>query len=73
MDEPGTVIPALIDKISTNKAGGWTIKLDVPEIAADPIKQLIGTENKKVYKITLRAVQDLEIPEKRKPGRPAKD
>ncbi len=70
--ETATVIPGLIDKISSNKAGGWTIKIDVPEIAAAEIKQLIGTENKKIYKIGLEAVQDIDTA-KRSPGRPKRE
>ncbi len=68
--DDATVIPALIDKISSNKAGGWSIRLDVPQIAAEQIKQLIGTENSKLYSIGLKAVQDIEKQEKRGPGRP---
>lgn len=65
-----TVVPAIIDKISSNKAGGWSIRLDVPEIAKEQIRQLVGTENKSVYSVGLLYVQEMEIPEKRGPGRP---
>ncbi len=63
------VLPGVISKISTNSAGGWSIKIDVPEIAGDIVRQLLGSENKIVYSIALSQMQEIERVE-RGPGRP---
>jgi len=62
-------IPFLISRIKTSSAGGWQIVLDVPQIAENQVKQLIGTENNTMYSGAFLYVQVIaEV--KRSPGRP---
>jgi hypothetical protein len=69
----GSMLTGAISKISSQTAGGWSVKLDVPENMGEIIRQLIGSENKIVYNISFDEVGSIEQPEKRQPGRPKKE
>lgn len=62
----------LIARIKTNQAGGWQVTLDVPEIAQDQVKQLLGTENKVLYAGRLLKIDEINQT-KKQPGRPKKE
>lgn len=63
----------IISKITTDAAGGWSVKLNFPQTCKPIIQQLIGTENTVVYNIPFCPTdQVLEIPS-RGPGRPKKE
>lgn len=62
------MLSGVIAKIATQSAGGWKIALDVPESMSAVVKQLLGTENKIVYNISLEHLCEIEQPEKQKPG-----
>jgi hypothetical protein len=66
------VAPGTIAKIATNSAGGWTIKIDIPQTAEEVVKQLIGSENTRVYSIGFADQGALPESPKRLPGRPKK-
>ena len=63
-------LPVIISKIATEQAGGWKISLIVPETAAEIVRQLVGTENKRVYTCGLADCGELPAEPKRGPGRP---
>ena len=67
------VLPAVIQKIATNSAGGWTVRLDVPESAADIVRGLLGTENTLVYAVAFSSTGECLTKPRRGPGRPKKD
>lgn len=46
-------IPCVITKISTLAAGGWNITFHVPEMEAEQVRPLVGTENKQNFVMLL--------------------
>lgn len=79
MDEPeldweaATRMPAILSRIKSCASGGWTLTLDVPEIAQEQIRQLVGTENKAVYSVAMLQLSEIIEQKPRKPGRPPRE
>ena len=61
-----------ISKISTQQAGGWKITLDVPQNMEPVVRQLLGTENRIIYRGTFEDLGEIDQSAKRSPGRPRK-
>ena len=62
----------IIDKISSNKEGGYCIKLEISQQHTEAVKALLDTINNTVFQVSFDKISDLEV-EKRSPGRPRKD
>ena len=74
MSDQGPMLTGCISKITTQSAGGYKITIDAPEIMAPVVRQLLGTENKKIYNISFNEIGEIEAAPKQKPGpKPKRD
>ena len=65
-------LPAYIEKIASDKDGGFTIRIVASQIATEQVKGLLDCIGNTVFSCSFDRISDLEV-EKRSPGRPKKD